>query len=196
VNLSGVVVFTHGRTGSHLLCANLAKWFEWPLVLTKEVHTWPSVIHAHNPLFNKENCINVLSYRKDLFSVAISTIVKKHQMSSGPITISDVEFDNFIIYSKAFNHLIRTTKSNLVEIEYESMITDPSYVSLRFGMNTKIDLSATKREESNMYSSFVTNYQYLYHRYAQNDVELDRDTLQFAIKNMSDLFPVSDYPCL
>lgn len=140
------VVFTPGRTGSHLIMGNLRQHY------TQRVN----IIHTHNPLFkaSDEYFIGILSKRRNLFDALLSSFVgmKTNEFSS----YTDKKIDTFFVpptrfedtwnYYKVFYDLIdRTQFLDTIEIYYEDMLADSIYLSSKLGVDGHINLKASDK---------------------------------------------------
>lgn len=135
------VVFTPGRTGSHLIINNLRAHFE---------HT--AIIHTHNPVKTPPGAafVGILSKRRNMFDAIMSSYLamatnEAHTYTTRPTNKFSVplgDFENTWMYYTGFYDLVDRTKfTDIVEIYYEDMICDNKYLFSQFGINREIDLS-------------------------------------------------------
>lgn len=148
------IVFTPGRTGSHIIMENLCVHFKIPRLYDTSDSEF-GIMHSHNPDHNPlgEDCMAIVSTRKNkLESLLSSMIVAKTSESRSytnrPIDkfkVSRGELWNYYLFHTVFYHLIDKTKfKTVVEIEYESMLSDPKYLFSKFGVDKDIKFYGKK----------------------------------------------------
>lgn len=172
------VVFSAGRTGGHLITKNLTKQLS------------ADVFHTHNPLLTLPNIntVPVIS-RRNIFDAIISmfvaTEVKQfHWVDTNtvgnidPFYIDPIEFSNMFSFQTSFYKVIEQRQfKNSVDVYYEDIIADRTYLSSRLGYNflTEDLLSKSPYDAK----SCVTNINELTDLYSSlcdkgiSDVELD-----------------------
>jgi hypothetical protein len=181
------VIFTAGRSGSHLIRENLSKYFRSD-----------QVIHTHNPLLKlpTANTIPVISRRKNMFDAIISMTVASridkfhwtHQdapINIDPFSIDPVDFENAFIFHTAFNRAIDARKfTNSIEIFYEDMLDDSAHLFSKFQCSqTMENLFIKSPYESN---SLVINIDQLKNLYNQLDTAgISDDVYGYFIANVS-----------
>lgn len=130
------VVFSAGRTGGNLIAKNLSK------------HLSADVLHTHNPLITLPNIntVPVIS-RRNIFDAIISmfvaTEVKQfHWVDTNtvcnidPFYIDPIEFSNMFSFQTSFYKVIEQRQfKNSVDVYYEDIIADRTYLSSRLGVN-------------------------------------------------------------
>lgn len=137
------VVLTPGRTGSHLICDNLANYFQVPVLDWLDEPIDGSVVHCHNPCFipKYENTIGIISKRRDLLSTLISLgIAKKTKEYTEytnqvlePFELNEHDFQKSYTWHKNWYHLIdKKTYSKVIEIYYEDLINDEYHLFSKF----------------------------------------------------------------
>ena len=139
------VIYTAGRTGSHLIETNLSSYFKSPMRNWWKCEYEHGIVHAHNPFYIPPNntFICIISKRKNEFSAILSLILtrttaefieytSKHIDS---INISEDEFTNTYRYYKAYYQLVDTAKYDTMVLYYEDIIDDPKYLFSKFGVD-------------------------------------------------------------
>lgn len=150
------VVYTTGRTGSTLICKNLADHFGVAHGRDRDKKIIDGVVHAHNPLWRPPGpgwwC--VLSRRRDLFTAVMSTMIgrmtnefdnyKSHTIDPRSIEIQD--FVNTVWFMRCFYQAIDLSKfSHVIDIYYEDLMTDPKHLFKQFGIDKSIDYRLSQR---------------------------------------------------
>ena len=129
------VIFTAGRTGSHLISKNLSKYFNSG-----------QIIQTHNPLLELPTsiAIPIMSRRRNIFDAIISMIVaskidKFHwtqheaKINIDPFSIDVVDFEHSFVFHTAFYRAIAARKfTNSIEIFYEDMLNDSTHLFSKF----------------------------------------------------------------
>ena len=183
------VIFTAGRTGSHLIRKNLSKYFNSD-----------QVIQTHNPLLEllTKDTIPIISRRRNIFDAIISMIVasridKFHWTESeakkinvDPFRINVVDFENSFVFQTAFYRAIDARKfTNSIEIFYEDMLNDSTHLFSKFGCSCNTENLLIKSPyESN---SLITNIDQLQDLYNQlNTNGISDDVYENFITNVKD----------
>jgi hypothetical protein len=162
------VVFTAGRTGSHLIRNNLSKYFNSD-----------QVIQTHNPLLElpTANAIPVISRRRNTFDAIISMIVAsridkfhwtRHDatINIDPFNVNVVDFEHSFVFQTAFYRAISARNfTNSVEIFYEDILDDPTHLFSKFGINHPIENLLIKSPYDS--DSLITNIDQLQEVYTQ-----------------------------
>jgi hypothetical protein len=182
------VVFTAGRTGSHLIKQNLSKYFNSD-----------QVMQTHNPLLElpTANTIPVISRRRNMFDAIISMIVasridKFHwtqhdaTINIDPFDIDPVDFEHLFVFQTAFYRAIDERKfTNSVEIFYEDMLDDSSHLFSKFGHTHTIENLLTKSPYDS--NSLIINIDQLQDLYNQlNATGIGNDVYESFITNIKD----------
>ena len=160
------VVFTAGRSGSHLVIDNLSTYFKTP-----KRHWWDNsfkygVVHSHNPLYRppNDNFICIINTRKDEFAAMISMLITVRtnefmhysNKSIDPFEISKDEFIGMYNYFKCFYKSICLTGfKKVIEIEYEPLIADPKYLFSKFDLDQQTVYNLKKSPYD--YRELITN---------------------------------------
>jgi hypothetical protein len=182
------VIFTAGRTGSHLIKRNLSKYFNSD-----------QVIQTHDPLLELPtvNTIPIISRRRNIFDAIISMIVASridkfhwtHNESTiniDPFSIDVMDFSHSFVFHTAFYRAINERKfTNSIEIVYEDMLNDSTHLFSKFKCIRPIENLLIKSPyESN---SLVTNIDQLKDLYNQLDANgISDDIYKNFITNVSD----------
>lgn len=168
------VVYSAGRTGSHLICNNLIssslKITEYPFIGTK-----PSIIHCHNPLYKPpQKTICIISKRRNIFdalmSRAIANITNEHYVYSdnnvpqAPVTITAEELHKSYVQYVSFYKLIKLNNRKIFEIYYEDLIDDPYCLFSHLGIHKKINLLITHKSPYD-YKKIIINHNELFEAY-------------------------------
>jgi len=159
------VVYTAGRTGSHLIINNLCRHYHVTRQLDSDRSIVDGIVHTHNPLYipPTENFIAIISRRHNQFESILSMELTKltnefvayTNKEITPFAINLAKFKNCYLFQKAFYQAIdRTRYTKVVDIDYEDLISNPTCLVSDF--NVKIDLSLTKKSPYNYYN-LVTN---------------------------------------
>jgi len=150
------VVYTTGRTGSTLICKNLADHFGVAHGYDHDKKNIDGVVHAHNPLWGPPGpgwwC--VLSRRRDLFTAVMSTLIgrmtsefdnyKAHKIDPRFIEIQD--FVDTVWFMRCFYQSIDLSKfSHVIDIYYEDLMTDPEHLFKHFGIDKSTDYTLSQR---------------------------------------------------
>ena len=182
-----VVVFTAGRTGSHLIKHNLSKYFDSD-----------QVIQTHNPLLElpASTTIPVISRRRNMFDAIISMIVasridKFHwtqhdaTINIDPFDIDVLDFENSFVFQTAFYRAIDARKfTNSIEIFYEDMVDDLTYLFSKFGQNHTIENLLSKSPYDS--NSLITNIDQLQNLYNQlNAIGISDDVYENFITSIN-----------
>lgn len=150
------VIFTPGRTGSQLILHNLIRYFKCAGRNSWETNvTNGCVVHSHNPLYNPPSpeFICVVSKRNDMFASILSKQIGRKtdefvyysNKVIEPFTVALDQFTDNYYYSKCFYKSIDYTRfKSVVEIEYESLINDPTYLFSMFDVNVKTEYTLPK----------------------------------------------------
>ena len=168
------VVYTAGRTGSHLIVKNLIRQYRVQPRFDSDIGFIDGVVHTHNPLYipPNNNFIAIISQRQNLFDSIISMEVTKITnefvaYSNKPITpyaISIEQFKDCYFFQKAFYQAIdRTLYNKVIEINYEDLISNPDALS---AVNVKIDILLGNKSPYNYYE-LITNINELKEIYLQ-----------------------------
>ena len=162
------VVFTAGRTGSHLIKNNLSKYFNSN-----------QVIQTHNPLLElpTANTIPVISRRRNMFDAITSMIVaskidKFHwtqhdaTINIAPFNLDVVDFEHSFVFQTAFYRAIAARNfTNSVEIFYEDILDDSTHLFSKFGVKHPIENLLIKSPYDS--NSLITNIDQLQEVYAR-----------------------------
>jgi hypothetical protein len=181
------VIFTAGRSGSHLIRQNLSKYFRSD-----------QVIQTHNPLLKlpTANTIPVISRRKNIFDAIISMTVASridkfhwtHQdatINIDPFSIDPEDFKNSFVFHTAFYRAIDARKfTNSIEIFYEDMLNDLTHLFSKFECSqTMENLLIKSPYEPN---SLVINTDQLKNLYNQLDTAgISDDVYEYFITNIN-----------
>lgn len=150
------VVYTTGRTGSRLICKNLADHFGVANGHDRDKNILDGVVHAHNPLWGPPGpgwwC--VLSRRRDLFAAVMSTMIGRvtnefenytgHKIDPQYVDIQD--FVDCVWFMRCFYQAIDLSKfSQVIDIYYEDLMLDPGHLFRHFGIDKSIDYTLSQR---------------------------------------------------
>lgn len=193
------VVFTPGRTGSQLILHNLIRYFK-----CNKRNWWDTdiyngcVIHSHNPLYipPTDEFICVVSKRNDMFASILSTqigirtneFIHYSNKDVEPFSVTPTQFIDCYHYNKCFYKSINYTRfKSVVEIEYYSLINDPSYLFSMFGVdaNTVYNL----RKSPYRYQDLILNLEELKELYMNLEAsDISAELLEnFKLKVVNDL---------
>ena len=172
------VIYTAGRTGSHLIETNLSSYFKSPMRNWWKCDYEHGIVHAHNPFYIPPNntFICIISKRKNEFSAILSLILtrttaefieytSKHIDS---INISEDEFTNTYRYYKAYYQLVDTAKYDTMVLYYEDMIDDPKYLFDQLGIDKEIISLSPKSPYDYSYITNIGQLRILYDEYEKN----------------------------
>jgi hypothetical protein len=136
-----IVVFTSGRSGSHLILENLRRFFRDY-----------EVVQTHNPLYPVgDNDFCVISKRRDQFtanlSMCVASKLNKFHFYPGdvltgaePTEINENYFVNLCFFQKAFyKTLDQRVLPNRIDIDYEDLIADEKLLFSKFGIDEPIE---------------------------------------------------------
>jgi hypothetical protein len=162
------VVYTTGRTGSQLICMNLASYFQVPFHSNQRSDITSGVVHAHNPLWvpSSDNFICVLSKRRNVFNSIISTLVGSiseewtiySDKSMNPVVIDELDFTHCYWFMRAYYNAIDTSQfKKTIEIYQEDMLADPKYLFSLFDIDYDTQYELTKKSPYK-YSDIVLNF--------------------------------------
>jgi hypothetical protein len=135
-----IIVFTSGRSGSHLIRANLSQHFRDY-----------EVVQTHNPMYPvRDNDICVVSRRRDQFvanlSMCVASKLDKFHFYPGDTLdekatteISENYFVNLCFFQKAFyKTLDQRNLPNRIDVDYEDLIANDKYLFSKFGVDKSI----------------------------------------------------------
>ena len=185
------VVYTAGRTGSHLIIKNLQSRYNAEVRLDHETNVTSGIVHTHNPLYDppNDNFVAIISRRRNLFDSILSMeLTKKTNEFSiytdkeiQPYSIDINKFEDCYYFQKLFYKAIDRTKfSKVVDIYYEDLISSPDSLS-------EFDIITNLTEGKSPYNHYeiITNINELkgvYHRLEQ--VEISNEQLEDFKKNV------------
>lgn len=158
------VVYTAGRTGSHLIINNLCRHYHVTHQLDSDRSIVDGIVHTHNPMYvpTTDNFVAVISRRRNLFDSILSTELAKitnefvtyTKKEITPFAIDLAKFKNCYFFQKAFYQAIDRTRYNkVVDVYYEDLISNPNCLLSDF--NVKIDLSVTEKSPYNYYNLVI-----------------------------------------
>ena len=159
------VVYTAGRTGSHIIIQNLCRHYNIISHAYTDRGFIDGVVHSHNPLYESptDNFIAIISHRRNLFEAIVSMKLTKKtnefiqytNKEISPYAIDITKFKNCYFYQKAFYQSIDRTKyKKIVDIDYEDLISDSNCLLADFGI--VIDLSLIDKSPYD-YHNLITN---------------------------------------
>jgi hypothetical protein len=171
------VVFTAGRTGSHLIANNLSSYFKSPLRSHNKIDYEFGVIHSHNPLYKppNDNFVCIINKRRDEFTGMVSMLLTKRtgeftkysNKNIDSFNVSLHEFYAIYLYNKAFYKIIdQTNFKETIEICLEDMILDPYYLFNQFGIEQKTNYSLSPQSPYDL-TKIITNLDELYQSYTE-----------------------------
>jgi hypothetical protein len=150
-----VVVFTTGRTGSTLICQNLAKHTDEPMTQERDrVHS--RIVHSHDPFWTAptNNYMCVLSKRRDVFAQILSMIISKRtneftdytKKSIELFAVEETEFESSYWFIKCFYQTVDVRQfKKTIEIYYEDLVSDPDYLFRKFDISKLTNYGVTKK---------------------------------------------------
>lgn len=150
------VVYTTGRTGSYLICNNLASAFG---VLVQDAESYDGsrgIVHCHDPLWKpaSSDFICVVSRRRDLFGAIMSTLVGRatdefveYSTTAPPkISVSVKDFQACFWFMRCFYHVIPVEHYHrVINIDFDIMMRKPAYLFKRFGLVRDTDYTLSTR---------------------------------------------------
>ena len=159
------VVYTAGRSGSHIIVQNLCRHYNVVSHAYADRGVVDGVVHSHNPLYEPptDDFIAIISHRRNIFESILSTELAKvtneftqyTNKEISPYAIDITKFKDCYFYQKAFYQTInRTNYRKTVEVDYEDLISDPNCLLADFGV--KIDLSLSYKSPYDYYN-LITN---------------------------------------
>lgn len=168
------MVYTAGRTGSHLLINNLSKHYNTVLRSDHNINFTDGMVHTHNPMYipPTENFIAIISCRRNLFESILSAELAKTtneftrytNKKVTPYAIDIVNFKYCYFYQKAFYRAInRSAYKKVVDIFYEDLVSNPECLLSEFGI--RLDISSGKSPYN--YHNIITNINELKEVYYQ-----------------------------
>ena len=148
------IVFTAGRTGSHIIMENLCMHFN-VLRRYSDSASVNGIMHSHNPFIQpfNEDCVCIISNRQNTLNSMLSAMIvnKTSEIREytnkciEPFTVLKDDLWNSYIYHKVFYLLIDKTKfKRVVEIDYEDMLSDPKYLFSKFDIDKDIKFYGKK----------------------------------------------------
>lgn len=194
------VVYTAGRTGSHLIVDNLCKHYN--VLERSDINTnfTDGIVHTHNPLYNPpaENFIAIISRRRNLFesilSMELTKITNEFTIYTNkeikPYNIDPVKFKGCYFFQKIFYQIIdRTGFQKVIDVYYEDLISNPNCLLSDF--NITLDLSTGKSPYD--YYELITNIDELKELYldldskalTQADLNIFRQTVEADLKDIA-----------
>lgn len=189
------VIFTPGRTGSHIIIENLSKKF-----------CSSNLIHMHNPLHEpiNNNFIGILSRRHNIFeallSTAVASVTNEFKFYSNkkidPFVFPINKFKNHYLFHKAFYELVNKSYfKETVDIYYEDMLTDPKYLFKLFGIDQSLLDTDLKKSPYNYYELIlnVNELNDLYNELTQtgisdSEIEIVRSTVENDLKVINTVY--------
>ena len=141
------VIYTPGRTGSKLIERNLIDHFSSLHRSWQNKKLFDSgIVHCHNPLYvpPNKNFICIISTRRNEFDAILSMITTKQTKEFAtytnktiePFEVSETEFKSMFYYYTCFYEIInRSFFDSVVEMEYESLISNPKYLFSKLGID-------------------------------------------------------------
>ena len=159
------VVYTAGRTGSHLIIRNLCDHYHVNQHFDYDTNIVDGIVHTHNPLYTppSDNFIAIISRRQNLFDAILSMELTKitnefidySDKKITPYAIDLKKFESCYFYQKAFYQIIDTSKfKKVIDIFYEDLISNPDCLLEEF--NFKFSISLSKKSPYDYYN-LITN---------------------------------------
>jgi hypothetical protein len=179
------VVFTPGRSGSHLITKNLSSYFKSPLRMHNDADYTYGIVHSHNPLYKPptDDFVCIINKRKNEFDAIVSMILTKRtgefiyytNKDIDKFSVSATEFQETYTYYKSFYHAINQSYfKQIIEIYYEDLINDKKYLFSTLGINCDTEYMIQKSPYD--YYKLVENISELRDLY--NQLELTPITLE------------------
>ena len=196
MNKFSAVVYTAGRTGSHLLIKNLCKHYDVAIRSDRGINFTDGIVHTHNPLYTPptKNFTAIISRRHNLFESILSMELTKltnefvayTNKKITPYLIDIENFKNCYFFQKAFYRAIDCSAyRKVVDIYYEDLISDLDCLWPEF--NIKLDISNGKSPYN--YYDIITNVDELkevYQQLEQVDIT-EEEIIQFKKTVQKDL---------
>jgi hypothetical protein len=200
------VVYTAGRTGSHLIIRNLFAKYHLKIRSDQESNFTDGIVHTHNPLYRppSNNFIAIVSQRKNLFESILSTELAKvtneftdyTNKTIQPYSIDINKFKNCYFYQKSFYRAInRTGFSKVVDVFYEDLISSSDSLS-EFGITVDLsigkspynyyDLITNIDELKDLYNQLESSWGFIYNQLEQKEIT-DLEIEQFKLIVKKDL---------
>jgi hypothetical protein len=139
------VVYTAGRTGSHLIVNNLTNYFKVPARNYYDNNYINGVVHCHNPLYipPTDDFTCIVSKRKNKISaIFASQTAEFTHYSDKIIEPFKISIDNFkssyIHYESVYKLIDISYYNNIIEIYYEDLINDPLHLFSKLNINWSI----------------------------------------------------------
>lgn len=162
------VVYTTGRTGSHLICMNLSSYFQVPFYSNQNSNITSGVVHSHDPLWvpSSSDFICILSKRKNIFNSIISNLVGRvseewtnySNKSIDPVVIDELDFTHCYWFMRAYYNAIDTSKfKKTIEIYQEDLLKDSKYLFSLFDIDCATQYNLTEKSPYK-YSDIVLNF--------------------------------------
>jgi hypothetical protein len=177
-----IIVFTSGRSGSHLIQANLAQ----------EFYNKYNVLQTHNPMLSvSPDDICIINKRRDNFMACLSMCVasklnKFHFYQDDqeftdidPFEIDENYFTNLCFFQKAFYKTLELRNfSNQIEIYYEDLIADEFHLFSKFGITRSLSNDAVVKSPYNTLD-YVLNYEKLKNIF---NIEMAKDISELQLQ--------------
>ena len=156
------VVFSPGRTGSTLIVNNINRWAGQDIAYA--THN-PNFVHSNEFIPIHENLVCILSKRQNVFRAALSQLVLEHTQEPTFYTgtkntpfVADVNrfyglYNQYIIF---YNSINVNLYNQVIDINFEDMFNDDSYLFRQIGVDYKTDYSLCQKSPYNYYN-LITN---------------------------------------
>jgi hypothetical protein len=197
------VIYTPGRTGSKLIERNLIDHFSSLHRSWQNKKLFDSgIVHCHNPLYvpPNKNFICIISTRRNEFDAILSMITTKQTKEFAtytnktiePFEVSETEFKSMFYYYTCFYEIInRSFFDSVVEMEYESLISNPKYLFSKLGIDQVTNYKKIKKSPYD-YHSLITNVNELKKLYlemkstplTQEDINQVKNNIELDLHNL------------
>jgi hypothetical protein len=164
------VVFTAGRTGSQLVCKNLAIYNRCKNYHATQKRIISSgVVHSHYALWEPPDSewICILSKRKNDFEAMCSNYIgiqtkEYRDYTNLSVVPFDIEYENFVSYfehRRLFYQAVDQTKfSKTITVWYEELVSDPGYLFSQLDVDQKTDFTVLSKSPYD-YKKIIKNWE-------------------------------------
>jgi hypothetical protein len=199
-------VFTSGRTGSHIICKNLSKYYNFKQHAPGHNIT-SGVVHNHYALWDPPDSewICILSKRHNNFeslcSMYIANQTREFVDYTGlGVAPFEIDYESFVMnfdHIKLFYQAVDQTKfSKTITVWYEELITDPKCLFGQLGISQDTDLTVLAKSPYD-YKKIIKNWEQALEwytqlsdtrQYTQDDLETWKATARHLSKYSQKIF--------
>jgi len=188
------VVFTAGRTGSQIICANLAQYHACARYDAKQQDISAGVVHSHYALWDPPDLqwIGVLSRRKNDFEAMCSyyigdktkEFVTYTNKSVQPFAVDYQDFERYFHHRQLFYCAVDHSKfAKTITVWYEELVSDPSHLFGQLSISKTTNLEVLSKSPYD-YKKIIQNWEQMqqwydtlarHTDYTQQDVNVWKD---------------------